>query len=143
MNEEYAQSVKVSATSGKVSDLGHIQALVKSMSDSEFAVLCAAVDAARPSKALADMNLEHELLEQFETVKTLQNEVLIDESVPANQKAQVANTVASTLQQLVKAQADYYTSERFKAIEALMVKAMKLLPVEVAEKFIADYEALE
>lgn len=97
----------------------------------------------RPRQSLADLNLEHELLEQYNTVKTLQEEVLTDDEVPANQRAQVANTVASTLQQLVKMQTDYYNAERFKAIEALVLKAIKSLPKEVAEKFIEDYERIE
>ena len=97
----------------------------------------------RPRQSLADLNLEHELLDQYDTVKKLQEEVLKDEEVPANQRAQVANTVAATLQQLVKMQTDYYNAERFKAIEALVLKAIKSLPKEVAEKFIEDYERIE
>lgn len=97
----------------------------------------------RPTQSLADLNLEHELLDQYDRVKKLQTEVLQDDEVPVNQRAQVANTVATTLQQLVKMQTDYYNAERFKAIEALVLKAIKTLPKEVAEKFVEDYERIE
>lgn len=95
-----------------------------------------------PTKSLQDINLEHELMLQLETVKKLQREVAVDSAVPANQRAQVANAVAGTLQQLIKMQTEFNTSERFKAIEALMIKAMKSLPQEVAEKFIEEYERM-
>lgn len=93
-------------------------------------------------KSLADFNLEHELLEQYTTVKDLQEEVLGDDTIAANQRAQVANTVASTLQQLVKMQSDFYTAERFKAVEGLMLKAIRKLPREIAEGFVSEYERM-
>jgi hypothetical protein len=116
-----------------------------SMSPYEVEALREALDLVSPHKAmsLADLNLEHELMLQFSRVKTLQQEILTDDEVPVNQRAQVANAVASTLQQLIKMQSEFSTAERFKAIEALMIKAMKKLPLEVAEEFLKEYGALD
>jgi hypothetical protein len=104
--------------------------------------LRAEIDELLPARALGDLDLEHELVVQFLSIKSLQSTVLQDDQTAANQKAQVANAVASTLQQLVKMQSEHFNAERFKKIEALMVKALKLMPIETAEKFLAEYEVL-
>ena len=94
------------------------------------------------SENLNELNLETELVTQYSKVLDLQEEVFADFDIPANQKAQVAGQVASTLQQLIKMQSEFYTAERFKSIEGLMVRYMKKLPLAVAEEFVADYERL-
>lgn len=101
------------------------------------------IDKRLPAVALNDMNLEEELVRQYLRVQSLQEDVLSDEGVPANQRAQVASAVASTLQQLVKMQSEFHTAERFKKIENLMVKHMKQLPLETAQAFLDAYEHLE
>lgn len=116
---------------------------LKTLTADELAELRYALDVVSPQQQLADVNLEEELMSQYSRIKKLQNDVIDDEVTPANQKAQVANAVASTLQHLVKMQSEYSTAERFKAIEALMIKAMKSLPVEVAAKFIEEYERID
>jgi len=100
------------------------------------------IDARLPAKSLKELNLEEELVVQFLAVKSLQMSVIDDSSTPANQKAQVASQVATTLQHLVKMQSEYHTAERFKVIENLMVKYMKRLPLNVAEAFLEEYEQL-
>lgn len=92
--------------------------------------------------SLGDINLEHELMSQYAKVKKLQTDVLIDDSVPANQRAQVANAVASTLQQLIKMQTEFYTAERFRSIENLMIAYMKKLPLADAQNFLDEYEKI-
>ena len=96
-----------------------------------------------PPHSLQDIDLTEELVLQFVRVKELQTESLSNEKVPANQKAQVANAVASTLGQLTKLQTELHTAERFKAIENLMIRYMKKLPIDVVEAFIEEYERLE
>lgn len=100
------------------------------------------IEAILPAESLGNINLEHELVEQYTKVKRLQDEVLEDEKIPLNQRAQMAGQVASTLQHLVKMQSEFHTSERFKAIENLMVKFMKKLPKDVAEAFLDEYEGI-
>lgn len=109
---------------------------------SELLSLRAEIDARLPASSLQDMNLERELVRQYLKVQELQEESRQDEGVPYNQQAQVANSVASTLDALVKMQKDIYTSERFKAIENLLIQYIKRMPLELAEQFVAEYEAL-
>ena len=115
---------------------------LQNLSVDELLSLRSEIDELLPARALGDIDLEHELVVQFLAVKSLQANVLQDEHTAANQKAQVANAVASTLQQLVKMQSEHYNAERFKRIEALLVKSMKLMPVEAAEAFLNEYEEL-
>lgn len=100
------------------------------------------IDQRLPPKSLDGINLVHELLTQFTQVKKLQEEVNNDTLTPANQKSQVAGQVVNTLQQLIKMQDEHHNAERFKAIEQLMIKAIKKLPKEVAEEFIREYEGM-
>ena len=137
------QEKKQALLTGLRSDDDVANDIVEAMTPEESEALWQALKSRRKDKSLAELNLEHELLEQYEAVKTLQEEVLVDSDIPPNQRAQVANAVAATLQQLVKMQSDFYNAERFKAIEALMIKAMKKLPKEVVEEFIDEYEAIE
>ena len=116
---------------------------VKGMPEEEFRKLARAVDRRRPTRSFSELDLEHELIEQYDVVRGLQTEVIRDDDTPANQRAQVANAVASTLQQLVKMQSDFYTAERFKRIEGMMIKAIQRLPKEAAEEFIREYEEAE
>lgn len=100
------------------------------------------IDKRLPATSLKGMDLEQELVLQYLKVQGLQSDVLTDEDVPPNQKAQVAAQVASTLQQLVKMQSEFHTAERFKAVEGLMIKHFKRLPLETVEAFMAEYEAI-
>lgn len=95
-----------------------------------------------PATTLLDMNMEEELILQFQAVRTLQNTILDDISVPANQKAQVANSVASVLGSIADLQNKVYSSERFKRIETLLIRHLNKLPEEVAAAFLEDYEQL-
>ena len=140
IDNEKLQALKTGAKAGEVATLSSTLA---TMPRSELLELREALDRLLPTKSLSDLNLEHELLLQYDRVKDLQQDVLSDDSAPANQRAQVANSVAMTLQHLIKMQTEYSTAERFKAIEALMIKAMKSLPIDVATKFLEEYETLE
>ena len=97
---------------------------------------------ALPATTLLDMNMEEELILQFQAVRTLQNTILDDISVPANQKAQVANSVASVLGSIADLQNKVYSSERFKRIETLLIRHLNKLPEDVAAAFLEDYEQL-
>ena len=95
-----------------------------------------------PATTLLDMNMEEELILQFQAVRTLQNTILDDSSVPANQKAQVANSVASVLGSIADLQNKVYSSERFKRIETLLIRHLNKLPEDTAAAFLEDYEQL-
>lgn len=121
--------------------VGHAFGL-EHMDVGELLALRAEIDGWLPAMSLKDLNLEEELVRQFLQVKALQTQVMNNDEIPANQLAQVAGQVGNSLQALVKMQADYYNIERFKGIEGLMIKHMKKLPLEVATKFVEEYENL-
>lgn len=102
-----------------------------------------AVKGALPPHKLQDIDLTQELILQFFRVKELQVATLASKSTPANQKAQVANSVAATLAQLTKLQTELHTAERFKALEGIMIRHFKKLPLDVVNDFLDDYERLE
>lgn len=99
------------------------------------------IDGLLPPMTMASMNLEEAIVRQFMTVKELQNKVLSGNDEP-NKKASVVNACASALQTLAKLQIELHTAERFKAIENLMIKHVKALPLEQAQKFMDDYANL-
>lgn len=115
---------------------------VEGMSIDQLLKLRSDIDNQLPASSLKDIDLEHELVIQFLTVKNLQSGVLDDEGVQANQKAQVANSCASTLQQLVKMQTEFFTAERFKEIENHLIASLRELPAEVVETFMESYERM-
>jgi hypothetical protein len=95
-----------------------------------------------PPLTLKEIDLEGELLMQFHATRSVQNEVFQDDEVPVNQRAQIANTVGTTLNRLAELQTSIYTSERFKRIENLLVRTLKALPEDQALKFLESYEKI-
>lgn len=93
-----------------------------------------------PSKTLLDVNLEHELLELMRDGQKLLRDVLADDAVPANQKSQVLNSLASTLDQLAKLQNSIHDSERVKRLEHVFIRTLKSLPAEAAEIALQAYQ---
>jgi hypothetical protein len=102
-----------------------------------------AIKCSLPNAKLQDINLAQELVLQFMRVKELQTATLSDTKVAANQKAQVANSVAATLAQLTKLQTELHTAERLKTIEGILIRHLKTLPVEVVEAFLEEYGQME
>lgn len=115
--------------------------LIKDFNVRELLMLRDEIDKKLPARSLKDLDLDQELIHQYLKTKELQQTVLEGAS-PDNQKAQVANAVASILQSIIKMQGDLHTAERFKALEAMMISAIALMPPDAAEKFVLDYEAL-
>src|SRR5262245_2462718 len=62
------------------------------------------IDALLPPTTLAQVDLAHEILQQYNAAKTLQQRTSIDKEVPPNQKAQVLNSVTTILDHLLKMQ---------------------------------------
>ena len=102
--------------------------------------LRADIDRRLPAKHLRDVNLERELILQHQATLELQNQVMQDSDVPANQRAQCANAVASILQQLIRLQESVHTTERLKRIEGKLIEALNSLPKEQQESFLEVYE---
>jgi hypothetical protein len=95
-----------------------------------------------PNRSLSDLNLESELLSQFDRIKQLQEDTLTDSDIPPNQRAQVASQVASTLQQLIKMQVELQLDEKLKKMEAALIEALMLLDEDARATFFTEYEQL-
>lgn len=92
--------------------------------------------------SLDELNLEKELISQYGKIKQLMDDVIYDETTPPNQRATVANSVASTLGQLIKLQEDLQKGEQLKLMESCLIEALKLLPQETKDEFFVEYERL-
>lgn len=140
INKETLAGIKTSAAP---EEKPSYDAMLKAMSQTDLRRLQSDVEKLLPSDSLSDMDMPKELMRQYHRVKLLQDDVMIDNDTPVNQKAQVAGQVASTLQQLTKMQTEFYNSERFRNIENLMIKFLKGLPLEQARDILLEYEALD
>ena len=81
-----------------------------------------------PTESLVDFNLEAELLQRYKATTELWDTIVHDESVPANQKAQVMNACSALLEKISKLQVDIYDSERLKTLERAFIDTLKQLP---------------
>ena len=99
------------------------------------------IDERLPAKQLKDLNMEQELVIQYQVMKALQNKILHggDDGTPTNQKTALLNACTAALQGLIKLQESVYTSERVKFIEAALDAALKGLPKPVVEDFMDRY----
>ncbi len=128
------------AEGGVTLNMENIDATLRGMSLEGLLNLKARVNAVLPASKLSSMNLEEELVDQFRLAKILQSTVLTDPNVPANQKAQVSNTCASILSNLQDTQNKFYTAERLKSIEGLLIEHAKSWPTEEAKAFLDAYQ---
>lgn len=110
-----------------------------SMSQVEILRLRDECNALLPPTSIKDLDMAKELAEQFHRVKILQQEASEDTDTPTNQRAQVANTVASTLKALVNLQAEAYNVEQFRKMEAALVRVLRTLPKPQQDEFFQAY----
>lgn len=92
------------------------------------------IDKRIPVRGLKDLDLNRELVLQVLALQQLQADVINDDETPANQRAQVANSLSSALTTLVKLQSDVLNSERFKRVEAVVVDMINSQPSEEARE---------
>lgn len=113
---------------------------LEDFSVSELLELLKRVKGRLPATKLKDLDLEEELVMHFLNLKELMTLTLYDEDVPANQKAQIANSCAGLLQQMTKSQASIYSAEKVKRMEVALLKALHGMPQDVLEAFLDRYE---
>ena len=87
------------------------------------------------------LDLQAELIAQFQSAKALFVEAQQDRDTPVNQLASVCNTAAALLKQLAATQIDLYTAERNRCMEAALIDLLKEADPEDREAFLADYAA--
>ncbi len=85
---------------------------------------------------LAAINMEEELLTQLASAKSL---LADSEDAPANQRAQVSNSITTILKQLTDLQTSLTTTETIKRIERTLLLTLKEFP-EMQESFLKAYE---
>jgi len=89
---------------------------------------------------LKQLNLDGELLANYEAAKSYLEEIRYDSEVLPNQVAQVMNTINSILKEIVKMQTELYDAEMVKKIEAAIIATMKNQPEDVQRQFFEEYE---
>ena len=109
---------------------------------SDLLKLRADIDRRLPARSIRDIDLSRELVLQFLATQELQNAVIQDEKVPANQRAQTLNATAAVLGQIAKIQQDVYTTERLKRIESKLVETLKTFTQAQQEAFFTVTEQL-
>ena len=115
---------------------------LEGMSSDDLRRLKSRIDDLLPDSSLKSLNLESELLQQYQRVLRLQEEVLHDQDCPANQRAQVAGQVGSTLQHLIKLQEDLSLTTTLRAMEEALIESLQLLPEEARKAYFVEYERL-
>ena len=112
------------------------------MTHDELRELRDEIDRRLPEDSLDSLNLEKELVGQYRRVKRLQDDVIMDDEIPPNQRSQVAGQVASTLKQLVDMQVDLKQGEQMKRMEAAFLDAIEDVDEDVKAKFFANYDVI-
>lgn len=88
---------------------------------------------------LSELNVEHELLRQYQAAKRLFEAAEHDETTPLNQKAQTLNSISSILSAIIKTQTELYDAERLKALEAVLADTLREFP-ELEAAFMTAYK---
>ena len=92
--------------------------------------------------SLKSLDLDAELYNAYAKAKNYLADVQSDESIPPNQLAQLMNTISAILKEIVKMQTELHNAERVKKLEAAMIQAIKLAPLESQQAFLEEYEAI-
>ena len=92
--------------------------------------------------SLKNLDLDAELYNAYAKAKNYLADVQSDEQVPPNQLAQLMNTISAILKEIVKMQTELHNAERVKKLEAAMIQAIKLAPLESQQAFLEQYETL-
>lgn len=125
-------SLKVQMDSSKI--------ILNAMNIAELLALRGEIDALLPSTNLKDFNAQEEVMLQYQRIKALQLEVSQDNNTPTNQKAQVANTLAKLLNDIVGMRNELYNTEQARLMEAALAKALRGQPEEFQAAFFAVYQ---
>ena len=92
--------------------------------------------------SLKNLDLDAELYNAYAKAKNYLADVQSDDQVPPNQLAQLMNTISAILKEIVKMQTELHNAEKVKKLEASMIQAIKLAPLESQQAFLEQYETL-
>jgi hypothetical protein len=141
-NFEYPEDRIARQNAAICEELAAHQVNLDAMSESEMRRLATRLASRLPEKSIRSLNLEEELMTQYQRVLDLQSEVIHDSDIPANQRAQVAGQVASVLQQLIKLQEDLDLQTTLRNMEAALIESLQLLPEDAQKQYFEGYEEL-
>jgi hypothetical protein len=102
--------------------------VLNQLTDEQMIVLRDRINTLLPSAGLMSLNLETELVENYKLTVTLYNDIIHDETVPANQKAQVVNSCSSLLKTIAELQESVHGTEQVKKLQNIFVATLKELP---------------
>lgn len=117
-----------------------LKSALKAMPVKELRKVMAMIESLLPSQKVKNLDLEDELMQQYDKTKDLMDECIGDPDIAPNQKAQVANSVVSTLGHLVKLQEDLRLQQTLKLMESTLIDMIKTLPKEIKDEFFLEYE---
>lgn len=121
-------------------DTRDLKSALKEMPVKELRKVMAMIESLLPSQKVKNLDLEDELMQQYDKTKDLMDECIGDPDIAPNQKAQVANSVVSTLGHLVKLQEDLRLQQTLKLMESTLIDMIKTLPKEIKDEFFLEYE---
>lgn len=117
---------------------------IKLLNNRELVDLREEINRHLPGVGIKDLDMDRELVTQLTVMRELQVEVLSDELIPANQKAQVGNSVTTIIDKLLSMQVELYNAEQFKKLEQVLIRVLSEYDEEISEKFLTQYrKALE
>ena len=134
---------KMAKISAPALDSRDLKASLKALPARELRKLLTMVEELLPDTSVQkvkDLDLEDELMQQYTKTKDLMDECIGDTEVAPNQKAQVANSVVSTLKQIRDMQKDLRLQEEVKLTETVLIEMIKTLPQDTKDEFFAEYE---
>lgn len=88
---------------------------------------------------LKDLNLNHELLKQYNKANRLLVDAEFDEEATLAQKASTINAINSVLSSIIRMQTELYSAERLKTLEAILLVTLKEFP-DINGMFLAKYK---
>lgn len=92
-------------------------------------------------KPLSELKIDDELAKIYSQATSFLANIGYTDT-PANQVAQVINTISTILKEISKTQTDLYNAERSKRIEAAVIQAIKVAPKESQDIFFDEYERI-
>ncbi len=117
-----------------------LKSALKEMPAKELRKLMAMIESLLPGQKVKSLDLEDELMQQYDKTKELMDSCINDQDIAPNQKSQVANSVVSTLGHLVKLQEDLRLQQTLKLMESTLIDVIKTLPQEAKDEFFVEYE---
>lgn len=88
------------------------------------------------------LDLNSELAKNYQRALHFQKSLLINDTAPANQIAQVINTVTAITKEIIRQQSELHNVNKYRRMEEILVGALKEAPRDVQDAVLAKFEAL-